>query len=64
MWAGRRKGCGRGGHACRIQGRARLEVRGEGTHPKHSLHGCDAGRVKAQRLVELACALPSRKDGT
>ena len=45
-------------------GKGRLEVRGEGTHPKHAVHVCDAGRVKAQRLVELLRALPSRRDGT
>ena len=64
VWAGRRKGCGRGAGASRIQGRAWLEVRGEGTHRKHAGHDYDAGRVKAQRLVELRRALPSRKDGT
>ena len=41
--------------------------RGEGTHPgthmKHVLHGCDAGRVEAQRLVEVLRALPTRKVG-
>eukprot|EP00964_Phaeocystis_antarctica_P067536 scaffold40881_cov43-Phaeocystis_antarctica.AAC.1 len=42
---------------------ARLEVRGEGTHLKHALHGCDFGRVEVQRLVELLRVLPSRKGG-
>eukprot|EP00964_Phaeocystis_antarctica_P039396 scaffold22532_cov76-Phaeocystis_antarctica.AAC.1 len=60
---GRREGGGRGGGASRMQGRARLEVRAQGTHAKHQLHGRDAGRVEAQRLVELLRALPSRKDG-
>ena len=27
-------------------------------HPKHVTHGCDAGRVKTQRLVERSRALP------
>ena len=62
--ARRREGGGRGGGASRMQGRARLEVRGEGTHRKHAVHVCDAGRVEAQRLVELLSVLPSRKDGT
>ena len=64
VWTGRRKGGGRGAGASRMQGRAWLEVRGEGTHLKHAGHVCDAGRVEAQRLVELVRALPSRKDGT
>ena len=60
---GRREGGGRGGGASRMQGRARLEVRGEGTHAKHQLQACDAGRVETQWLVELPRVLPSRKDG-
>ena len=32
--------------------------RGEGTHIKHVVHGCDFGRVEAQRLVEGLRALP------
>eukprot|EP00964_Phaeocystis_antarctica_P046228 scaffold26680_cov52-Phaeocystis_antarctica.AAC.2 len=32
VWAGRREGGGRGGGANRMKGRARLEVRDEGTH--------------------------------
>ncbi len=32
-----------------------------GAHPKHLTHGCDAGRVEAQRLVERLRLLPSRK---
>ena len=48
----------------RHAGRARLEVRGEGAHQKHAGHVCDAGRVEAQRLIELFRGLPSRKDGT
>eukprot|EP00964_Phaeocystis_antarctica_P115347 scaffold79336_cov57-Phaeocystis_antarctica.AAC.2 len=46
----------RGGGASHMQG-ARLE----GTHLKHAVHGCDAGRVEVQRPVELLRALPSRK---
>ena len=36
-----------------------------GAHVKHLAHVLDAGRVDAQRLVELrhALALPSRKEG-
>ena len=64
VWAGRREGGGRGGGASGMKGRARLEVRDEGTHRKHLFHACDAGRVEAQRLVELPRVLPSRKDGT
>ena len=32
-------------------------------HVEHAVHGCDAGRVEAQRLVERRRALPSRKGG-
>ena len=42
---------------------ARLEVRGEGTRLKHLCHGCDAGRLEGQRLVELRRFLPSRRGG-
>jgi hypothetical protein len=41
-----------------------VEAAGRGTrgaHRKHVLHGRDAGRVQAQRLVERRRALPSRK---
>eukprot|EP00964_Phaeocystis_antarctica_P130451 scaffold94312_cov54-Phaeocystis_antarctica.AAC.2 len=34
-----------------------------GAHVEHLLHGCDAGRVEAQRLVERRRVLPSRKEG-
>ena len=34
-----------------------------GAHTKHFLHGRDAGRVEAQRLVERLRFLPSRKEG-
>ena len=34
-----------------------------GAHIEHAEHGCDLGRVKAQRLVEDKCELPSRKEG-
>ena len=34
-----------------------------GAHQKHPAHGCDFGRVEAQRLVEALRALPSRKVG-
>ena len=32
-----------------------------GAHPKHFPHGCDLGRVEAQRLVERLRLLPRRK---
>ena len=35
-----------------------------GAHVEHAVHGCDAGRVEAQRLVERRRFLPSRKEGT
>ena len=34
-----------------------------GAHREHVLHGCDAGRVEAERLVERRRVLPSRKAG-
>ena len=34
-----------------------------GAHGEHLVHGCDAGRVEAQRLVERQRELPSRKGG-
>ena len=53
----RDEGAGRqtGATASIVQGRARLQIgskAGGGAHPEHALHGCDAGRVEAQRLVE------------
>ena len=47
-------------------GRAQLKAGGQGTrgaHVEHVLHGCDLGRVEAQRLVERRRVLPSRKEG-
>ena len=41
--------------------RDRLQIRGRvrgGTHPEHVEHGCDAGGVEAQRLVERRRGLP------
>eukprot|EP00964_Phaeocystis_antarctica_P005650 scaffold3075_cov33-Phaeocystis_antarctica.AAC.1 len=35
----------------------------QGTHPKHFLHACYAGRDEVQRLVELLRVLPSRREG-
>eukprot|EP00964_Phaeocystis_antarctica_P149894 scaffold117165_cov54-Phaeocystis_antarctica.AAC.3 len=44
-----------------VQGRARLQIgsraRG-GAHVEHGVHGCDAGGVEAQRLVERRRDLP------
>eukprot|EP00964_Phaeocystis_antarctica_P023616 scaffold13190_cov60-Phaeocystis_antarctica.AAC.4 len=34
-----------------------------GAHPKHAGHGCDAGGVETQQLVERGCRLPSGKQG-
>ncbi len=51
--------------ACRS--RAGLEWLGHrargGAHVEHALHGCDAGRVDAQRLVVRRRDLPSQKEG-
>ena len=44
-----------------VQGRARLQIGGRargGAHAEHAVHGCDAGGVEAQRLVERRRALP------
>ena len=51
-----------GGHGARgVQERARLQIgsraRG-GAHSEHVSHGCDAGGVEAQRLVERRRVLP------
>ena len=59
--------CGGGGGAssvCREEPQLRRSLLGRGTrgaHLKHVLHGCDAGRVPAQRLVERRRFLPRRK---
>ena len=34
-----------------------------GAHGEHVVHGCDAGRVEAERLVERRRVLRSRKEG-
>ena len=58
-----------GGGRCglRRQGGGRLRcisgMQARATRPKHVLHVFDAGRVEAQRLVELVRVLPSRKGG-
>ena len=36
---------------------------GRGARLEHVVHGCDAGRVEAQRLVERICVLPSPRGG-
>eukprot|EP00964_Phaeocystis_antarctica_P062715 scaffold37601_cov54-Phaeocystis_antarctica.AAC.1 len=44
-----------------VHGRARLQIGGMargGAHLEHVLHGCDAGGVEAQRLVERIRLLP------
>ena len=46
-------------------GKDRLNAGGQdthGAHRKHEVHGCDLGRVEAQRLVEGLRFLPSRKE--
>ena len=66
--AGRREGpgCG-GGTTSGTYGNGPTQGLGaKGTrraHPEHGVHGCDAGGVKAQRLVEGRRALPSRREG-
>ena len=47
--------------ASSVQGRARLQIGGRargGAHVEHLAHGCDAGGVEAQRLVERRRGLP------
>ena len=59
MWGG-------GGVQAAFRGRVRLKAGGQGTrgaHVEHVAHGCDLGRVPAQRLVELARGLPGRMEG-
>ena len=61
MRAGRREAADDRG-ASSVQGRTRLQIGGRargGAHLEHGLHGRDAGRVEAQRLVERPCILPS-----
>ena len=58
---GRQEAAGDGG-ARSVQRRARLQIRGTrargGAHVEHAPHGCDAGGVEAQRLVERRRGLP------
>ena len=57
---GRREAAGDGVPSS-VQGRARLQNRGRawgGAHIEHVVHGCDAGGVEAQRLVERRRVLP------
>ena len=52
--------------ARRVQGRARLQIRGRergGAHVEHGVHVFDVGGVPVQRLVECQRVLPSRKEG-
>ena len=53
-----------GGGASGAQGGARLKAGGQAqaAHPEHLPHRCDAGRVKAERLVKRRRLLPSRKE--
>eukprot|EP00964_Phaeocystis_antarctica_P045214 scaffold26017_cov39-Phaeocystis_antarctica.AAC.1 len=60
VWAGRREATGDRGTRS-VQGRARLQIGGRargGAHVEHVGHGCDAGGVEAQRLVERRRGLP------
>ena len=66
MQAGRREAGGRGAAAAQVARREDPTAVGcwqgtRGAHLKHLLHGCDAGRVPTQWLVERRRALPSRK---
>eukprot|EP00964_Phaeocystis_antarctica_P163846 scaffold140798_cov250-Phaeocystis_antarctica.AAC.1 len=48
------------------EGEGRLKAVGQGTrgaHVEHLVHGCDLGRIEAERLVERRRVLPSRKAG-
>ena len=54
---------GRVGRQRHARGGLRLKAGTRGAHTEHELHVRDAGRVEAQRLVELMRVLPSRKGG-
>ena len=61
-------GAGRGAAAAQTARARRTQVEGwgqgmGGAHVEHAVHVRDAGRVEAQRLVEVRRALPSRKEG-
>ena len=64
---GRREGSAVAAARAACRSRAGLEWLGHrargGAHVEHALHGCDAGRVDAQRLVERRRFLPSQKEG-
>eukprot|EP00964_Phaeocystis_antarctica_P086599 scaffold54860_cov49-Phaeocystis_antarctica.AAC.2 len=60
VWPLRREAAG-DRDARSVQGRARLQIGGRprgGAHPEYGVHGRDAGRVEAQRLVEPRRVLP------
>ena len=61
-WAGgsARAACAARGPGC--EGWGAIEGM-RGAHLEHVVHVLDAGRVEAQRLIELRRALPSRKEG-
>ena len=65
MWVGWRESVwSSGGGAGSVQGKPNCGGCWQGTrgaHVKHGLHGCDAGRIEAQRLVERRRRLPRRK---
>eukprot|EP00964_Phaeocystis_antarctica_P011496 scaffold6358_cov55-Phaeocystis_antarctica.AAC.3 len=60
--AGRGVGRGQGGVG-RRQRTSGMHGKRARAHVEHIVHGCDAGRVEARRLVERQRVLPSRKEG-
>jgi hypothetical protein len=64
--AGRQEGLGWWRHTSGMHGKGPSQGLGaKGTrraHAEHVVHGCDAGGVKAQRLVEGRRLLPSRRE--
>ena len=54
----RRKPRARGGGDSRLEGQGT-----RGAHVEHVVHGCDAGRVEAERMVERKRALRSQMQG-
>ena len=55
---------GRWGGTCtgRAPTKGWAQARLRGAHLKHAVHGCDAGGVYAQRLIERLRVLPSRRE--
>ena len=59
----RREGAGWGRRKRHEWGGLDSRLGGSGAHVEHAVHGRDAGRVEAERLVEHRRVLPSRKAG-